>query len=317
MAPFIPNRTPLVNIPKDELLDFIKSFTPEKLANLIDVTGLKPDTGELEMKKLAKFAKKHKCASVCVYPNEGLEILPLLLKRSNVKNCYVIDFPLGMNEIEMKATQAAGVVKKNRELRNEGKGKIDLDLVINVDRFKTDPHYTLEEINAVCEVADGEVVKVIVRTSELTEKEIWKVSEIVAESKAQFIKTSTGMDDYGALPDHVWIMRQVLGNEKGVKAAGGISNAITAIRLLWAGARDSSLQTPDKFRLGSSNPMNIISTMSLLLSDTEALVTADVIPCFLCPVYHTAKHRVDLRESCNKRCEECIHKEYRLNKFTD
>ena len=122
------------------------------------------------------------------------------------------------------------------------------------------------------------------------------------------------MDAYGALPDHLWIMRQVMGNDRGVKAAGGISDAITAMRLMWAAAKDPSLQTPDKFRFGSSGPLAIISTMGWLLYNTEGWVDAGIIPCLICPFHHTAKHRVELREYCNKRCRECKYKEYRIHK---
>lgn len=314
MAAFIPNRPPLVDIPKDELVALIKSFTPEKLARFIDVTDLKADTMESKMKKMAEWAITYNCASVCVNPVESAFILPGLLKGSNVKNCYVIDFPLGKIDIESKAQQAAHVVKKSRELRGEGKGKIELDMVINVGRFKVDHKYAIEEINAVCEAADGEVVKVIVRSSELTEEEVWIVSEMFAQSKAEFIKNSTGMDAFGALPDHMWIMRQVVGNDRGVKAAGGISDAMTAMRLMWAAAKDPSLQTPDKFRFGSSGPLAIISTMGWLLHNTEGWVDAGIIPCLLCPYHHTAKHRVELREYCNKKCRDCKYKAYRINK---
>ena len=314
MASFIPNRPPLVDIPKDEFTALIKSFTPERLANFIDVTDLKADTQEPKMRKMAEWAITYNCASICVNPVESADILPVLLKGSSVKNCYVIDFPLGKLDIESKAAQAAHVVKKNRELRGEGKGKIELDMVINVGRFKRDHNYALEEINAVCEAADGELVKVIIRSSELTEEELWIVSEKFAESKAQFIKNSTGMDAFGALPDHIWIMRQVVGNDRGVKAAGGISDAITAMRLMYAGANEKSLQTPDRFRLGSSGPLNIISSMGWLLYNTEGWVNSGIIPCIICPYHHTAKHRVELREYCNKRCRDCKFKAYRIHK---
>ena len=79
----------------------------------------------------------------------------------------------------------------------------------------TDHKYALEEINAMCEAAKGEVVKVIVRSSELTEEELVTIAEIVGESKAQFIKNSTGMDAYGAMPEHMRIMREIIGNKKG------------------------------------------------------------------------------------------------------
>jgi len=314
MTSFIPGRTPLVEIPKDELLALIKSYTPEKLARFIDVTDLKADTLEPKMKKMADWAITYNCASVCVNPVEAADIMPVLLKGSNVKNCYVIDFPLGKLDIESKARLTEHVVKKNRELRGEGKGKMELDMVINVGRFKKDHKYALDEINAICDAADGELVKVIVRSSELTEEEVWIVSEMVAQSKADFIKNSTGMDAFGALPDHMWIMRQVVGNNKGVKAAGGVADALTALRLMWAAAKDPALQTPDRFRFGSSGPLAIISTMGWLLLNTEGWIEAGIIPCMLCPYHHTSKHRVELREYCNKKCQTCKHKEYRKHK---
>jgi deoxyribose-phosphate aldolase len=310
MSPFIPNRTPLVVFPKEEFLAFIKTFTPEKLATFIDVTDLKADTQQPKIEKLAEMAKTHHCASVCVNPVE-VDIMSLLLKGSNVKNCYVIDFPLGKLDIESKAEQTAHVVKKNRQLRDEGKGKMELDMVINVGRFKKDARYTLEEINAVCQAAKGEVVKVIIRSSELTEEEVWKVSEIVAESNAHFIKNSTGMDAFGALPDHIWIMRQVVGNEKGVKAAGGISDALTAMQLMWAGAKENSLQHPAKFRLGSSDPIKIISSMKELLNNTEVMLESDTNPCTLCPYNFTAKQGTELQAYSKNRCLECFYKDFR------
>ncbi len=314
MAQFIPNRQPLVDIPTDELVELIKSFTPERLATFIDVTDLKADTQEPKMRKMADWAKTYGCASVCVNPVEAADIMPELLKGSDVKNCYVIDFPLGKLDIKSKAKLTEHVVKKNREIRGEGKGKMELDMVINVGRFKRDHKYALEEINAVCDAADGELVKVIVRSSELTEEEVWIVSEMVAQSKAQFIKNSTGMDAFGALPDHMWIMRQVVGNEKGVKASGGVADAMTAMRCMWAAAKDKSLQNPNKFRFGSSGPLNIISSMSWLLHETEAWVEAGIIPCLICPYHHVSKHRVELREYSNKRCISCKHKAYRIHK---
>lgn len=314
MKNFISNRTPKVDVDKQKLTELIKSFTPEKLARFIDVTDLKADTKEPKMHKMAEWAIAHNCASVCVNPVEASDIMPTLLKGTNVKNCYVIDFPLGKLDITQKAMQTEYVVKQNRELRGEGKGKMEIDMVINVGRFKSDHKYALEEINAVCQAADGELVKVIIRSSELTEEEVWAASEMVALSNAEFIKNSTGMDAFGAMPDHMWIMRQVVGNEKGVKASGGVSDAMTAMRLMLAGAEDKSLQNPDKFRIGTSAPLNIISTMGWLLINTEAWVEAGIIPCKICPYHHYSKQRRELREYGNKRCKICKYNKYRVHK---
>ncbi|MBS4014206.1 MAG: deoxyribose-phosphate aldolase [Bacteroidetes bacterium] len=314
MTEITEKKTPLVTFPLDEMVKLVKSFTSQKLASLLDVTDLKADTQEPKILKMAEWAKSLNCASVCVNPVDGSDILPLALKGSKVKECYVIDFPLGKLDIEMKSVQTSYVVKKSRELRGEGKGKMELDMVINVGRFKKDPNYALEEINAVCEAADGEPVKVIVRSSELTVKEIYTVSEIVARSKAAFIKNSTGMDAYGALPEHMKIMREVVGNKIGVKSSGGVSDAATAMRLIYASARDESLQKPELFRIGTSSPLNIVSTFGWLAKAPEHWLGAGIIPCKICPFYHNTKLRVELREEANSWCRQCIHNHYLVNK---
>ncbi|MFH1321401.1 MAG: deoxyribose-phosphate aldolase [Bacteroidota bacterium] len=310
----IPRRPPLVEFPPKEMTELIHSFTPELIASFLDVTDLKADTQEKKMSKMAEWAKTLKCASVCVNPVEGSDILPSLLKGSPVKECYVIDFPLGKLDLEMKALMTEHTIEKSRKIRGQGKGHIDIDMVINVGRFKKDSSYTLEEINAVCDSADGEHVKVIIRSSELTEEEIYKVSKIVASSKAQFIKNSTGMDSFGALPEHIRIMREVVGPNFGVKAAGGISDAMTVMRLFYAGARDKALHSPDLFRIGTSKPLNIVSSMGWLLHSTEDWVKAGVIPCTICPYHHYKKMRVELREYSNLRCSTCKHREYLKHK---
>ena len=310
----IPIRTPLVEFSRDKMKELIQSFTPERLASFLDVTDLKADTQSSKMNKMADWAKTFGCASVCVNPVEGVDILPALLKGSKVKECYVIDFPLGKVDIEIKAEMAAHTVRRSREIRGDGKGKIELDMVINVGRFKKDPAYTLEEINAVCDAADGEHVKVIVRSAEMTEKELYEVSEIVASSNAFFIKNSTGMDAYGAMPEHIRIMREVVGPDMGVKAAGGISDAMTSMRLFYAGALEKSLQTPELFRLGTSKPLNILSSMGWLLHSTEDWIDAGIIPCTICPYNYTGKLRVELREESNRHCRNCKYKEYRKHK---
>jgi len=244
-------RTPLVEFPKDDMLKLIKSFSPERIATFLDVTDLKADTLGPKLDKMANWATSLKCASVCVNPVE-VDRLPLLLKGTGVMETYVMDFPLGKVDIDLKARMTEDTVTKSRKLREEGKGHIDIDIVINVGRFKADHKYALEEINAMCEAAEGEIVKVIVRSSELTEEELVIVTEIVKESKAKFIKNSTGMDAYGAMPEHMRVMREIIGNKKGVKAAGGISDAMTAMRLIYAGAPTEDTQNPELFRIGTS-----------------------------------------------------------------
>lgn len=80
------------------------------------------------------------------------------------------------------------------------------------------------------------ILKVIIETAYLSETEIIRASRIVAESGADFIKTSTGFAGRGASEEDIRIMRANLPENVGIKASGGIKDAATAIALIEAGA---------------------------------------------------------------------------------
>lgn len=304
---------PLVEFPPEALVEIIEWLTPQRLAALIDVTDLKADTQEPKMHKMAAWATRYGCASICVNPVE-VDLLPGLLQGTNVKECYVIDFPLGKSSIETKAHQAGHVVTRSRARRGDGSGWVELDMVINVGRFKRDPDYTRREIEAVVEAADGEHVKVIIRSSELLDDEIVAVCQVAQEAGACFVKNSTGMDAFGATPDHIHLMRETVGPEMGVKAAGGIRDAIAVVRLIYAGALAPELRTPARFRIGASGPINILSTLGWLRQAPRAWAEAGVIPCTVCPSNYTGKQRREVREVYIRRCRHCPYFEYRKDK---
>ncbi|HHS97945.1 MAG TPA: deoxyribose-phosphate aldolase [Chloroflexi bacterium] len=303
-------RVPLVEFPQDALVEIARWLTPQRLASLIDVTDLKADTQEPKIHEMVHWAREHGFYSICVNPVE-VDLLPRLLAGTGIRECYVIDFPLGKSTIAMKAHQAAQVVAQSRTLRGEGPGWVELDMVINVGRFKQDPEYTRREIASVVEAADGEHVKVIIRSSELTDEEIALACQIAKEAGAHFVKNSTGMEAFGATPDHIRLMRDAVGPDMGVKAAGGIRDALAVIRLIYAGALDPALRTPDRFRLGTSSPLGILSSLRDLQRDLETQIATPPVPCTICPSSHAEKLRPALREYHLRRCRQCPHRAHR------
>ncbi len=294
---------PLVDFPPEALEEIICWLTPERLAALIDATDLKADTPERKIRALAETAVRYRCASVCVNPVE-VDLLPRLLAGTGVKECYVVDFPLGKSTIGMKARHAADVIAQSRAERGEGRGWIELDMVINVGRFRDAPEYTWQEVAAVVDAADGEMVKVIIRSSELRDEDITLACRIAQEAGAHFVKNSTGMEAFGATPDHIRRMREAVGPKMGVKAAGGIRNALDAVRLIFAGAPTPELRTPDRFRIGTSSPTGLLSTLERLRED-PSLARADFIPCSICPSGYAEKQSPELGEISLARCRHC------------
>lgn len=307
------SRVPLVEFPPQDLVEIIEELTPEKVASLIDVTDLKADTQEPKIRKMVNWALDYGFYAICVNPVE-VDLLPRLLKGSPVKESYVLDFPLGKSSIRSKSQQAAEIVETSRDLRGEGPGKVELDMVINVGRFKRDRNYTRGEIEAVVQAAAGELVKVIIRSGELTEEEIVEACQVAKEAGAHFVKNSTGMDPLGATPEHIRLMREAVGPHMGVKAAGGIREAMTVVRLIYAGAREPQLIDPLRFRIGTSGPLNILATMNWIRLNPQAWAEAKVIPCTICPHGQTAKQRREVREIYMKKCHRCPYRRYRKDK---
>jgi deoxyribose-phosphate aldolase len=91
-------------------------------------------------------------------------------------------------------------------------------------------------------------VKVIIETCLLTEDEKVTACLLAKEAGADFVKTSTGFSTAGATAQDVALMRAVVGNEVGVKAAGGIRTYEDAQKMIQAGAN----------RIGASSGIQIV-----------------------------------------------------------
>ena len=196
-----------------------------KKSKYIDHTLLKPIATKDDIKKLCDEAIEYDFYSVCVNPYY-VEYASQLLQGTDVKVACVIGFPLGANTTQIKKLEAQEAVKN---------GAGELDMVINQGLFKMGEYQAvLDDINAVCEA--GVPVKVIIETSQLNQEEIAKLCEIVNQSNALYIKTSTGFVGEGARLDDVKLMASKMAEGKLVKASGGIRDEQTFAQMVEAGA---------------------------------------------------------------------------------
>ena len=96
-------------------------------------------------------------------------------------------------------------------------------MVIPIGKLKEGEfEFVLHDINVVKEKIGDKTLKVIIETALLTDKEIREACEVVKKSKADFIKTSTGFSYRGATPEDIKIMKEIMGDAKEIKAAGGV-----------------------------------------------------------------------------------------------
>jgi len=213
-----------------------------ELAKMIDSTNVKATATKKEIEQLCNDAVKYgfRCAVVNPY---YVKFAAKLLEGSNVKVCSTVGFPLGASLPEIKALEALNAVEN---------GAQELDMVINLGALKSgDYEFVKRDIKAVVDVkhvARDIGVKAIIETANLTREEKIAACKTVKEAGADFVKTSTGLFGKGATIEDVRLMRQIVGEEVGVKAAGGIRTYADAVAMIEAGAN----------RLGTSTAVAII-----------------------------------------------------------
>ncbi len=211
------------------------------LAQMIDHTQLKPEATPAQIRKLCAEARDHGFGAVCINPS----YVPLAgeaLKGSDVEVCTVIGFPLGATTTAAKICEAEVAIAQ---------GATELDMVLPIGRLKAGDHAVVENdiraLAALCH-AHGALLKVIIEAFLLTDDEKVTACTLAQRAGADFVKTSTGFAGGGATVEDVKLMRETVGPELGVKAAGGIHTYDEAIAMIEAGAT----------RIGASRGITII-----------------------------------------------------------
>ncbi|MBR1558664.1 MAG: deoxyribose-phosphate aldolase [Clostridia bacterium] len=199
----------------------------KQLAKYIDHTILKPDATRAQVLKLCDEAKAYGFASVCVNPSR-VALAAEALRGTDVKPCCVVGFPLGATPTESKAAEAAVAVKN---------GAQEIDMVIDVGAAKDgDWAYVQSDIAGVKSACGPALLKVIIETCLLTDDEKVRACLAAKAAGADFVKTSTGFSKAGATVHDVQLMRDTVGPDMGVKAAGGIHTRAEAEAMIAAGA---------------------------------------------------------------------------------
>ncbi len=202
---------------------------PDDIARYIDHTLLKPDATPTEIERLCREAREYGFAAVCVNP-PFVRLCADLLRGSNVKVAVVVGFPLGAH------TTATKVFETEQAITD---GASEIDMVINIGALKAGrDDFVRADIRNVVEAAHrlGAIVKVIIEAALLIDEEKVRASRLSKEAGADFVKTSTGFGPGGATVHDVELMRQAVGPEMGIKAAGGIKNLQQAQQMIAAGA---------------------------------------------------------------------------------
>jgi deoxyribose-phosphate aldolase len=212
-----------------------------EIARLIDHTLLKPEATHADIRRLCEEALHYGFATACVNASNVAQAAELL-RGSAVRVCTVVGFPLGATLPDVKICEAEEAMKL---------GAQELDMVINIGALKSGRDEEVEaDIRGVVDRCHrrGAICKVILECALLTNDEKERGARLAKSGGADFVKTSTGFGPGGATVEDVRLLRSVVGNAMGVKAAGGIRTLDDLRKMVEAGAN----------RIGASAGVKIV-----------------------------------------------------------
>ena len=215
--------------------------TVKDILRRVDHTLLNQSATWEEIRAICDDGMKYGCASVCIpasYVRQAADYVA-----GKIAICTVIGFPNGYSTTAAKCFEAEDAVKN---------GASEIDMVINIGWVK-DGLYdkVLEEIKAVKAACGGKLLKVIIETCLLTDAEKIQMCQVVSDSGAEYIKTSTGFGTGGATREDVALFAKHVGPNVKIKAAGGIADLKDAEDFINLGAS----------RLGTSRIVKAVKAM--------------------------------------------------------
>ena len=194
-----------------------------------------------EIKAICVDGMKYGCASVCIPASHVKQAAEYVGGKLAI--CTVIGFPNGYDTTAAKCFMATDAADNGAE---------EIDMVINVGWAKEGKwDALLEEIKAVKAACKGRLLKVIIECCLLTDEEKIKMCEVVTNSGADYIKTSTGFGGGGATREDVALFAKYVGPGVKIKAAGGIADLKDAEDFINLGAS----------RLGTSRIVKAVKAM--------------------------------------------------------
>lgn len=198
----------------------------QAILSAVDHTLLTQAATWEEIRRICDDGAAYGCASVCIPASYVKQAAEYLGDRLPV--CTVIGFPNGYSTTAVKVFEAKDAISN---------GAREIDMVINIGWAK-DGRWDelLKEIKAVKAACGPLVLKVIVETCLLIKAEKVRLCQIVSDSGADYIKTSTGFSTGGATREDVALFKANLASHVKIKAAGGIASLQDAADFLALGA---------------------------------------------------------------------------------
>jgi deoxyribose-phosphate aldolase len=218
---------------------------PREVASIIDQTLLQPTASEDQVQIFCEEAVALGFAAMCIAP-VWVKLAAKVARTSEVRVCTVAGFPLGFETIESKVMTMQAALDT---------GADEIDYVVNLGAVKGRNYGLVEaEMEAMRRGAESALVKVILETGYLTQKEKKYLCELAVSTGLDFVKTATGFGPSGASVAEVKLLAECGQGRIKVKAAGGIRTIQDLKAMVEAGAH----------RIGTSSGKEIITQIEAI-----------------------------------------------------
>lgn len=194
------------------------------ISKMIDHALLVPTLTVAQLEAGCQLAIAYDVASVCIMPYYVARCAEVL-SGSTVLPGTVIGFPLGGHATATKVAEAEKAVAD---------GCQELDMVVNISQVLSEKwDYVRTDLKAVIDVAHAaeRKVKVIFENCYLEDKHKIRLCEICGDVGADWVKTSTGFGTGGATLEDLALMRANTPEHVQVKAAGGVRDVDTILKV--------------------------------------------------------------------------------------
>lgn len=198
-----------------------------RILPLVDLTSLSGDETEADIEALVDRGMAKGVAAVCVFPN-AVATARRRLVTDPVQLASVVNFPDGSDDIGRAVEETKAIIAY---------GADEIDMVAPLDAImEGDVGLVSEMVEAVKQVADGRMVKVILETGRLQDPtRITSAARAAVMVGADMLKTSTGKTPTGARLEDAAVLLAVLeeaDGRVGLKLSGGIRTVRDAVGYL-------------------------------------------------------------------------------------
>ena len=198
--------------------------TPQNIAGMIDISAVQASHGIAEIIEMVENAKQYGFISIHTLPCWVGDVRRLIPETSGILVGGPIGFPSGGHTTNTKVAEAIGLLAD---------GAQEMDLMMNLGKFLSgDYAYVKSEIARIVDTAGNVPLKVIMEVHYLNADQIKKACELCINAGAAFVKTGTGWSPSGATLEVIGSITDFVGDAIKVKAAGGIRDLDTLLKML-------------------------------------------------------------------------------------